>query len=299
MTARKWSIAGQLFALQALVVTLLVGAGAVGAALLARADAREAARDEVLAVAETVARSPEVAAALRSTDPAATLQPYAESVRTATGTNFVVVMNPDRIRYSHPDPTQIGQPFIGKIGPALAGHPYTEVNTGTLGESVRAVVPVREADGSVTGLISVGITTESINRKLLGRAPVLLAVTVVVLVVAGYSSWLLSRRLRRQTHGLGPAQMTRMYEYYDAVLHSVGEGLMVIDADGRIALVNDEGRRLLGLDPDAPLVDRPVTGLGLPPALVELVGAGRRAHDELILTRERSLVANQRPTELG
>ncbi|TDB69833.1 sensor histidine kinase [Micromonospora sp. KC723] len=299
MAARKWSIAGQLFALQALVVTLLVGAGAVGAALLARADAREAARAEVLAVAETVARSPEVAAALRSPDPATTLQPYAESVRTATGTNFVVVMTPDRIRYSHPDPTQIGQPFIGEIGPALAGHPYTEVNTGTLGESVRAVVPVRDPDGTVTGLVSVGITTESINRKLLGRAPVLLAVTVVVLVLAGLSSWLLSRRLRRQTHGLGPAQMTRMYEYYDAVLHSVGEGLLVVDADGRIALVNDEGRRLLGLDPDAPLVDRPVTGLDLPPALVELVGAGRPAHDELILTRERSLVANQRPTELG
>ncbi|MEH0982536.1 sensor histidine kinase [Micromonospora sp. CPCC 205556] len=298
MTARKWSIAAQLFALQALVVTLLVAAGAVGAALLARADAREAATDEVLAVAETVARSPEVIAALRAPDPAATLQPYAESVRTGTGTDFVVVMAPNRTRYSHPDPARVGQPFIGDIGPALAGRPHTVVNTGTLGESVRAVVPVRGTDGAVTGLVSVGITTESINQRLLGRAPALLAVTAVVLALAGLSSWLLSRRLRRQTHGLGPAQMTRMYEYYDAVLHSVGEGLVVVDAGGRIALVNDEGRRLLGIDPDASVVDRPLTGLGLPPALVELVTSGRAAHDELILTGDRALVANQRPTAL-
>ncbi|MFI9639899.1 ATP-binding protein [Micromonospora sp. NPDC051925] len=298
MTARKWSIAGQLFALQALVVTLLVTAGALGAALLARADAREAATDEVLAVAETVARAPQVVDALADPDPTATLQPYAESVRAATGTDFVVVMAPDRTRYTHPDPTQIGQPFIGEIGPALAGHPWTVVNTGTLGESVRAVVPVRDPDGTVTGLVSVGITTESINRSLLSRAPVLLAVAAAVLALAGLGSWLLSRRLRRQTHGLGPAQMTRMYEYYDAVLHSVGEGLLVVDARQRIALVNDEGRRLLGLTPDAPLVDRPVTDLGLPPDLVELVTTGRPAHDELILTADRALVANQRPTDL-
>jgi two-component system CitB family sensor kinase len=292
MTGRKWSIAGQLFALQVLVVTLLVAAGTVAAALLARTDARDAARQQVLAVAETVARAPDVATALLSPDPSATLQPYAESIRTATETDFVVVMTPDRIRYSHTDPSEIGRPFIGEIGPALAGRPFTVVNTGTLGESVRAVVPVRDAGGTVVGLVSVGITTETINQKLLDRAPVLGAATAAALALAGVGSWLLSRRLRRQTHGLGPAQMTRMYEYYDAVLHSVGEGLVVIGPDRRIALVNDEGRRLLGLPADAPLVDRPVTGVDLP-------AAGEAARDELILTADRALVANQRPTGSG
>lgn len=102
MTRRKWSIAGQLFALQVVVVTLLVAAATVGVALVARADARHAAREEVLSVAETVARSPEVAVALRSADPSATLQPYAESIRLATRTDFVVVMAPDRTRYCTP-----------------------------------------------------------------------------------------------------------------------------------------------------------------------------------------------------
>ncbi|MBO4205569.1 sensor histidine kinase [Micromonospora echinofusca] len=298
MAGRKWSIAGQLFALQALVVVVLVTAGGVGAALLARADATEAAREHVLAVAETVARTPGVVEALRSPDPAAVLAPYAESVRAGTDTDFVVVMAPDRTRYSHPDPGRIGQRFIGEIGPALAGRPVVVVDTGTLGESVRAVVPVRES-GRVVGLVAVGITTATINDELLGQAPALLAASGAALALAGAGSWQLSRRLRRQTHGLGPAQITRMYEYHDAVLHSVGEGLVVVDADRRLALINDEGRRLLGLDPGAELVDRPVTDLDLPPALVELILSGQAAHDDLILTADRSLVANQRPTAFG
>lgn len=296
MARRQWSIAGQLFALQALVVTLLVLAGAAGAVWLARSDSRQAAEEEVLAVAQTIARSPDVRAALTAVDPAARIQSYAEATRLATGTDFVVVMTPDRIRYSHPNPSLIGQPFIGEIEPALAGTPFTTVNVGTLGKSVRAVVPVLGDGNQIIGLVSVGITTEAINRKLLGQLPVLLGAALPALTLAATGSWLLSRRLRRQTHGLGPSQMTRMYEYYDAVLHSVREGLVVLTRDRRIALINDEGRRLLGLAEETAVIDRPVAGLGLPPAVAELIAAGRDAHDEPILAGVRVLVANQRTT---
>ncbi|BCB88995.1 hypothetical protein Psuf_063080 [Phytohabitans suffuscus] len=182
---RGWSIAGQLFALQVLVVTLLVAGGTTGAVLLARADARDAAAEEVTSVAETVAHAPFVAEALASPDPTRRLQPYAEATRTATGTDFVVVMAPDRTRYTHPNRDLIGQPFLGTVEPALAGGQVVEVYTGTLGESVRAVVPVRGDGGAVVGLVSVGITTEAINRKLLRQAPAVGAATAAALALAG------------------------------------------------------------------------------------------------------------------
>jgi two-component system CitB family sensor kinase len=299
VTSGRWSIAGQLFVLQVLVVTLLVGAGTAAAIALARSDARDAARQEVLAVAQVVAGAPEVRAGLRAADPPATLQPYAESVRIATGTYFVVVMSPDRIRYSHPDPTQIGQAFIGNIAPALAGGTVTETYTGTLGQSERAVVPVRAEDGTIIGLVSVGIATRAVNRRLLAQAPTIAAATIAALILAGVGAWLLSRRLRRQTHGLGPVQMTRMYEYYDAVLHSVREGLVVVDQDRRIALINDEGRRLLGLADGEPVVDRWASELDVPDGVRELLAAGREAHDDPVLAGDRLVVANQRLTIFG
>jgi two-component system CitB family sensor kinase len=244
---RRWSIAGQLFALQVLVVTLLVATGLTGAVLLAREDARNAAIEEVVGVAEAVAHSPAVVEALGSSDPAAQLQPYADATQNATGTTFIVVMAPDRTRYTHPTVSLIGQKFTGSVAAALAGGIVVEQYTGSLGPSVRTVVPVRATDGKIIGLVSVGITTEAINQKLWNQAPAMAVATGAALLLAAAGAWLLSRRLRRQTHGLGPAEMTRMYEYYDGVLHAVREGLVVVDRDHRVTLINDEGRRLLGI----------------------------------------------------
>ena len=35
--------------------------------------------------------------------------------------DFIVVMNTDGIRYTHPNPDRIGKKFVGTIAPALAG----------------------------------------------------------------------------------------------------------------------------------------------------------------------------------
>jgi sensor histidine kinase regulating citrate/malate metabolism len=276
------SIARQLFGWQVLVVTLLVAIGTTGAVLLARDDADNAAIDQVTGIAEAVARSPTVITAARTANPTAVLQPYAESVRLATRTDFIVVMATDRTRWTHPTLSMIGQPFIGTIAGALRGGKVVEKHAGTLGESVRTVVPVRAADGTVIALVSVGITTSAINERLLGRAPAVLIPTALALLLAAGGSWLLSRRLRRQTHGLGPAEMTRMYEYHDAVLHSVREGLVVADRDGRVTLVNDSARDLLGAPPD------------LPPEIADLIGSREVVADEPVLVGDRVLVANQR-----
>ncbi|WP_250006289.1 sensor histidine kinase [Actinoplanes sp. M2I2] len=278
---RGWSIARQLFVLQVLVVTVLVAIGTTGAVLLARDDTEQAAIDQVTGIAQAVAHNPLVVEAVRGADPSEILQPYAESVREATLTDFIVVMATDRTRFTHTRPELIGRKFIGTIQGALDGRTVIEKSIGTLGESVRTVVPVTDAAGTVIALVSVGITTEAINQKLLGRAPAVAIPTALALLIAAAGSWLLSRRLRRQTHGLGPAEMTRMYEYHDAVLHSVREGLVVADRAGAVTLVNDEGRRLLGEGE-------------LPQEIGELLAARTTVADEPVLAGDRILVANQR-----
>ncbi|SDT51081.1 sensor histidine kinase [Actinoplanes derwentensis] len=286
--ARRWSIARQLFALQVLVVTLLVAIGTVGAVLLARRDARTAAIAEVVAVAESIAHSPSVVEALQTANPTTRLQPYAESTRKATGTDFIVVMAPDRTRYTHPTVELIGQPFVGTVEDALRGGTVIEEYRGSLGDSVRTVVPVRDTGDRIIGLVSVGIRSEAIDRELIAQIPAFAAATGLALLLAAFGSWLLSRRLRRQTHGIGPAEMTRMFEYYDAVLHAVREGLVVVDRDGRVTLINDEGRRLLGVTDDEPT--------GLPAEVAGLIAEVRPTVDEPVLIGDRVLVASRRET---
>ena len=151
--------------LQVLVVLLLVIAALGLAAYDALRDSREHARDKAVAVALSVADSPTVRDALNRSDPCSTLQPYAEQVRADTDVDFVVVMRLDRTRCTHPNPDLIGQSFIGDLGGAPDGRVFTQQYTGTLGPSVRSVVPVRSGS-EVVGLASVGITVEHIEDQI-------------------------------------------------------------------------------------------------------------------------------------
>ena len=288
----EMSVARQILLLQVVVVLVLVVASVGLAALDARRDAREDAAGRAVTVAEAIADSPAVLDSLASPDPSAGLQPYAEQVRADTDTDFVVVMAPDRTRYTHPDPTKIGRAFVGDLGGALEGRVFTQQYTGSLGPSVRAVVPVFDA-GAVVALVSVGITVAAINDQVRGDVLLISLAALAVLLAGLVGAGLVSGRLRRQTHGLGEGEITRMYEYYSAVLHAVREGLVLLDADGVVQLVNDEARRLLDLPAD--VVGRSIHDLGLAPALVETALGADAAPDDLYVAGDRVLVVSSSP----
>ncbi|WP_299057155.1 ATP-binding protein [uncultured Nocardioides sp.] len=289
MGARGWSVARQVLLLQVVLVvtTVLVTAGL--AAYDAQRDARAAATERAVAVARAVADSPAVTQALRRPDPSATLQPFAESVRTDADVDFVTIMTTEGIRWTHPDPDLIGERFVGDLGDAPRGGVLTQEFEGTLGPSMRAVVPVR-GDAGPVALVSVGITVESIRRSLGDDLALVGVAALVVLALGLVGSALVHRRVRRQTHGLGEREITRMYEYYSAVLGAVREGLLLLDRDGRVQQVNAEARRLLSLPEDA--AGRPLSDLDLPPGLVDAATGGDTSPDDLYLVGDRVLLVS-------
>jgi two-component system, CitB family, sensor kinase len=289
---RASSVARQILVLQLLVVLIVVLAALALAYLDARADQRRQAGEAALAVATTTADSPQILAALATPEPSVQLQPWAERIRRDTGTDFVVVMSPDGVRYTHPDPSQIGGRYLGSIAEAQRGESHIEQFTGTLGPSVRAVVPVQNGS-TIVALVAVGITTAAIERSLW---PSLIAIAIaagVVLTAGAVGAWAISRRLNRQTHGLGEREMTRMFEYYDAVLHAVREGLVLLDQAGRVQLVNDEARELLGLE--LGVVGQRVGELKLPEPMIDSVLGEGTVTDEIHLVGPRMLVVNKTP----
>ncbi|WP_327234423.1 sensor histidine kinase [Streptomyces sp. NBC_01317] len=293
---RPRSLAGQLFAMQVVLVAAVVAGCGVFAYVTDRAQADETARRQVLAAARAMADSPSVREAIRTPDPTATLQPYAERVRHDTGVDFVTIMNPRGIRWTHPDPRQIGMPFLGRTAPALEGHTFTETYTGTLGASMRAVTPVKDG-GEITGLISVGITVDRISTQVTEQVRVLFLAAGVALMLGGLGTYVVNARLRRHTHGMNAAELSRMHDYHQAALHAVREGLLMLDGQRRIALINDGGRELLGLDDSA--VGRPVTALGLPAPLTGALLASEPRVDEVHMTDDRIVVVNTRPVVGG
>jgi sensor histidine kinase regulating citrate/malate metabolism len=127
-------------------------------------------------------------------------------------------------------------------------------------------------------------------RSMLGVASLMLGVAI-----AGNA--LVSWRVRRATRGIGTQALARMLDFYEGVLRAAREGLILLDSDGRVQLVNDEARRLLGLWTVLP--GTPIAELHLGRTLSELLAAGRTAYDELHLGAEGVVVVNQQPARSG
>lgn len=287
-----WSLARRLFVLQVFVVVAVVLAGASLAWYDARRSTEENARGKVVAVATTLAAQPAVRDELGAADRSSALQPLSERVRTDAGVAFVTIMDPDGLRRTHPDPSQIGKRFVGHTEAARAGHVLTETYTGTLGPSVRAVVPVLDDQHRLRGLVAVGIAVRVVTAELRDQVIVLLGIAAAALVLGGLATYGVSARLRRHTHGLRADELSRMYDYHDTILHAVHEGLLLLSPDGRVILCNDGAAVLLSLERSEAVEGCRVTELGLPDSLAETMESGRAVRDEICLTEDRVLLVN-------
>ncbi|GAA3321383.1 hypothetical protein GCM10020331_036980 [Ectobacillus funiculus] len=71
------------------------------------------------------------------------IQGFTEEIRGLTNVQFIVVMDMNGIRKSHPDPAKIGKRFVGGDEyPALKGKEHVSISKGTLGISLRSFIPI-------------------------------------------------------------------------------------------------------------------------------------------------------------
>ncbi|MFG2127519.1 ATP-binding protein [Streptomyces sp. NPDC048751] len=294
---RPRSLAGQLFAMQAVLIAVVVAGYALFTYVSDARQAEDAATSQAMAVAHSVADAPSVHAAIGGADPSAALQPYALRVMHDTKVDFVTIMNPQGIRWTHPDRDEIGQHFRGHTARALKGEAFSETYTGTLGPSVRAVVPIEDGDKRIIGLVSAGIKVDAISERVRGQVTALLGVAVGALALGAIGTYVVNARLRRHTHGMNAAELSRMHDYHEAALHAVREGLLMLDGQYRVALINDGGRELLGVPGD--VVGTSVADLGLPAPLTGTLLASEPRVDEVHLTASRVLVVNTSPVSGG
>ncbi|MGW2049588.1 sensor histidine kinase [Streptomyces sp. NPDC001858] len=294
---RPRSLAGQLFAMQAVLIAVLVAGYALFTYVSDQSQAEEAAARQATAVARSVADSPSVRTAIGTPDPTAVLQPYALRVMRDTDVDFVTIMNPEGIRWTHPDKTQIGQRFLGNTAKALKGESFTETYTGTLGASVRAVTPIEDDGRRVVGMVSAGIKVESITHRVQDQVTAMLGVAGGALALGAIGTYVINASLRRHTHGMNAAELSAMHDYHQAALHAVREGLLMLDGQYRVALINDGGRELLGVS--GQVVGRSVAELRLPAPLTGALLASEPRVDEVHLTADRVLVVNTSPVSGG
>ncbi len=287
------SLGTQLFVLQMVIVLLTVVGTATVWVSHTRRQLDEQYEQRALAIAESVAGLPGVREAFDDPHPEATLQPIALSIQKATGADYVVVANRDQIRYAHPTASLIGQKLSTDGTEVLTtGEEWTGVQTGTLGTSVRGKAPIFGLDGQIIGLASVGILEQTVAAELADALPPLIWTVCGVLVLGSAAAAFITRRVRRQTFGLEPKEIAGLLEQREGVLHGVKEGVVALDLDGRMTLINDAAHELLGdvggsLD-DLPAGDR----------LRDVMAGDDVGEDRIVLRHGRTLVLNRTPVEV-
>lgn len=308
---RRWSLSGQLLALQlVIIIVVLVAVTAVSLAQTAAAFRDNAGR-RALAVAETVAATRPLRDSVSSRpDLAVTpgqvatgdadrtiVRSVADNARVSSALSVTVLDRRGAVVASD-DPDELGRTLDLPGRVLTSGRSWVgEVTVGATDRTVAQVPVQRDAGpgrvGEVVGVVVVSRDKPTLLQDLGAAAPNLLVYLGVASVLGVLGSLVVARRVKRQTLGLEPLEITGLVEHRDATMHGIKEGMIALDLAGTVTLANDTARHLLHLPSDP--VGRQLGHLGLAPEVAALLEQEAVGTDVPVAVRERLLVLNQMP----
>lgn len=260
---------------------------------------RHALEDKANTVARAIARVPMVAEGLsigRSED----IQAYTSTIIRHNDILFVVVIDMDSIRYSHPDPSMVGKPFAGGGQEAvLHGRESISEGEGVLGKSVRAFVPVFGGKGQQVGAVVVGVSLERVHRLVRQNDWTIIAILLSGALLGAGGAVVLAGKIKNMMFGFEPSDISRLLEERSAMLQSVREGIIAVDSEARITMINVEAERLLGT---AGLTGGAISrhiGEYWPELRLERVLAGEERKDQLLELNGVTVLASSVPVRVG
>ncbi|WP_189248180.1 sensor histidine kinase [Streptosporangium pseudovulgare] len=295
MRSRGPTLAGELLALQLVIVVVVLFA--VGAISLAQSEAtfdRVEGR-RVTALAEQLSWNPLVRSQIDQPAPAEVLAPLVQSTLTESGVTSVSIADVGGRIVGSSDATLLGTPLpLSAPGAARTRGWSGYLLVGGTRELV-AQVPVLGAEpedhGRHLGTVMIGVAAPTAWQRLVGASSYLLVHLGVASALGVLGSWLLARRIKRQTLGMEPREIAGLAEHREAMLHGIAEGVVALDPQLRLTLVNDMGRTLLDLPGHC--VGMTLRALGVEGRLYDVLAGNEEARDEIVIYRGRVLVMNR------
>lgn len=288
------SLAGQFLAFQLLVVAVVLLAVAGFSVAESTREFRDVRGQRLIAVAENVASTPVVRD--RYDDPAAaqTLAPEVDRAVALSGAGLAEITDPAGVVRASSDPSRVGHQT--DLGSTRADEGRAWFGDGDIDgvHNLVGQVPLLSSRGEVLAIASVSEPYPSVWGLVSGAGERLLFYLGIGAALGMVASWLLSRRIKRHTGGLEVAEIAGLADHREALLHSIREGVVAVNNEGGITLLNDSAQELLGVAGTA--VGRRVDEVGLDPAVVEFLLSGEDRRDVVIATRTRVLALNRRAT---
>jgi sensor histidine kinase regulating citrate/malate metabolism len=302
--SRRWSIAGQLLALQlGVIAVVLLGVGAVTLAQ-AEIDFRRTAGGRVQSAAENLAARNLVRQALVAPTAEARQEqaaPNAAAVQALSGLSFVMIVDAgETVLADTEDPARIGHRLPAEGSTAADGRSWVGDRTDGGPRAVVAHVPVYAQEGPRTGRVIgvavVGQEYPTLMENLRSAVPNLLTYLGLSAAVGIAGSLLVARRVKQQTLGLEPLEIRGLVEHREAMLTGIKEGVLALDRQDRVTLVNAEAHRMLRLPGDC--VGRSLTEMGVDARLLDVLTGRDPGPDAVVFVGGRILTLNRMPVSV-
>ena len=169
------------------------------------------------------------------------------AVQAVSDADFITVSDKNGIRLAHPVEERIGLHVTGgDIERALnTGESYLSYGIGSLGPSIRYISPILSDDGNVIGMIKVGYLIDTVDLWTSEQLLPLLVFGLGAVCICIWLSWKFSRYVRKQMQEMEPWQLKQALKTYQGVLEATYEGLVAINSQGQLYLINDSARSML------------------------------------------------------
>ncbi len=239
-----------------------------------------------MAIARTVAQLKDVQENLDTINGSKVIQPVAEKIRLATGVDYIVIFNMNRIRLSHPLQDRIGTAFTdGDEGDSLKNQEYLSRSIGVIGPAVRAFVPIKTDEGTrQVGVATVGILTTTFIEIIQALRLKLYISLLIGVFIGSLGSLYLARNIKMNMFSMEPQEIATILEERVAIFQSLEEGIIAIDTLGNVTFLNNEARRITGNDTDK--ICLPLEEIvGIPGLVTTMLSGDVRENWELVINK--------------
>lgn len=254
-------------------------------------------------IARTVSNMPELINQLMSDDQEQAMQSInaiVEEIRVINKAEYIVVMDMNRIKYSHPSMKEIGQKSESEdINAAFSEHYYISKAQGDVGTMIRAFVPILNDHKRQIGVVVVGYSAPTLSKVFQEYSSEIVITIFYSIVLSMWGAFILGRHIKKQMFGLEPEEISQMYVERQETFNAMHEGIIAIDNEMNITIFNEKATITLGVDGHpSEYIGKKIYDVLPDTRLPEIVQSGKPSYNQELYINKHNILSNRVPIQI-